>query len=95
MGLSQRPTGRKAQARQQGPEGQPGAAPWPGGRLGVKTGLFPQPPPPPGPAGPAHTRRMRSVSGSSSSLRIFSSSAGSMAAAEPPLQRRVGRAGVG
>lgn len=40
-----------------------------------------------------HTRRMRSVSGSSSSFRICSSSAGSMAAAEPPLQGRVGRRG--
>lgn len=66
----------------------------------VKTGPFPQPPHPRSPVRPAHTRRMRSVSGSSSSFRICSKPAGSMAAAEPPptpplLQGRVGRGRIG
>lgn len=61
-----------------------------GGSLGVRVGLFPQPPARPGRVYPVRTRRIRSVSGSSSSRRTCSRPAGSMAAAEQPLLGREG-----
>lgn len=58
---------------------------------GVRVGPFPPPPIRPGRVPRlSRTRRMRSVSGSSSSRRSCSRPAGSMAAAEPPLLGREG-----
>lgn len=89
-GRPPRPASRRAQAERRGPEERSGAAPWPWGRLGSQSALSRNLPLALDRPRLPRTWRMRSVSGSSSSRKICSRPAGSMAAAEPTLLGRDG-----